>query len=203
MRIPFLSKFPVEVAIIQKRGQDSPGLIIHDRARFIKNGLDEYYDLKNEKVKIKPPSYNYMMLQDNGRPYIMLYEYARDMFTPVELESLELVYLRDKNGNIALEEKEMPDGTIQKVPTVVKAVNLKAADEDMSQWASTFRLNAEEKYKRKSFWDKYQLLVMMSFMLIFCIVLAWIFMQSISQSANGIAASLANALKPGTFPPPG
>lgn len=203
MRIPFITKFPVKVGVIQKRGMDSPGAIFWDRARFIRDGPEEYYELKKEKVKIKPPTYNYMILQDNGKPFVMFYEYARNMFTPVDMESLEIIYLHDINGNIMTETKTADDGTVFETPMVSKVINLKAADEDMSQWASTFRLQAEEKYRRKTFWEKYQLLIMMSFMLIFCIVLAYIFMQSISVTGQNISSALANALKPGTIPPPG
>jgi hypothetical protein len=202
MFIPFYHKFPVNVTIFHKTSEF--GLLCsEDNARFMREQGLEYYQLKKKNVKLKPPNYSHMLPQSNGKKRIFLYEYARDMYVPVAVSNLEIIYEHDKDGNIIYESKKMADGSTQKITKVAKVINLKAADEDMSQWSSVFRRQAEEKYRKKSWMDKYLPFLMMAMMMIFFIILSWIFMQSIADTGNNMINAISSLAGQPQIKPPG
>lgn len=201
MNIPFFDKFPVKVLVLVRRG--STQTYYFDNARYRNKGVDEYYELKKRKAKIKPPKYDFMIPGERGIPMIILYEYSRGMFTPVETGNLEIIFERDKKGDIVLTDLEMEDGTMQKVPKINKVINLKASDEDMSQWASTFRMNAEIKYRKKSWFDKYGQFMYMALAVVFMIVLVYLFINAVSGTGKDMVAAMQNYLQQMSGKPPG
>jgi hypothetical protein len=203
MNIPFFDKYPADVLILQKRGHDGGLLGFRDKARFRRKGLDEFYELKKRHKKMKPPNYSYMIPQTNGRPMVVLFEYARDMFAAVDPYHLELIPERDKNGDVVMEDFTDDGGIIKQRPKIVKVVNLKAADEDMSQWASVARRQAEDKYRKKSFMDKYGTMIMFFMFFVFGIALFYMLSGAMSDSSMNVVQAvnnLANKISPGIVP---
>jgi hypothetical protein len=201
MNIPFFDKFPVKALVLVKRG--STQTYYWDRARYRRVGIEEYYELKKRHGKFKPPKYDYMIPGERGPSMVILYEYSRGMYTPVETGNLEVILERDAKGHAVETEMEMEDGTLQKVPKVLRVVNLKAADEDMSQWASTFRLNQEAKYRKKSWFDKYGTFLMMCLAMVFMIVLVYLFTNAVSTTGKDMVGAMQNWLQHQSGTPPG
>lgn len=190
MNIPFFDKFPVDVLVLQKRGSDGGLMWYRDKGRFRRKGTEEYYELKKNHKKLKPPSYNFMIPGSKGKPMVVLYEYARDMYVPVDVAHLEQIPERDVRGDIVMEDFTGVDGSPQIRPKILHVVNLKAADEDMSQWAGVFRRQCEEKYRKKSFLDKYGFYLMAAMMMVTCFVLAYLFMGAIASTGQDVVGAL-------------
>jgi len=199
MHIPFISKFPVDAVVLQKRGNSLMAYL--DKARFIKRKGTEYYELKKRKTKFRPSTFDNMIPQPNGRPLVILYEYQRDMLVPVDTTNLEIIYERDENGEIVYEKKKMEDGTIQDIPKIKRVINLKAIDESMAFWGQQFRREAEERHKNKSFMEKYWPFIMMGMVFVFYVILAYFFMQAISDTGHGIIDVYQKFLNQATKPP--
>lgn len=202
--VPLVDKFPVDAVVLRKMSGGNSLLAYRDKARFMKKGLIEYYQLKKFKSKFNPPPYNCMAPMNNGKMLIILYEYARGMFVPVEIDNMEVIFEKDPNGNTIIEQVKEKDGTLITRPKVSRVINLKAAEEDMSQWASTFRLRAEDKYKKKNFWDKYGPFMIMAITFVFLLVLTYIFMGAISDSGQKVSDALLQLVRQmAGQPPPG
>lgn len=78
----------------------------------------------------------------------------------------------------------------QKRPKIKKIVNLHAVDEDMRLWGQMRRWKAEERHKNEGWLQRNQQLVMSTMLFVFFIVLAYLFMQSISDNTNSIVTAL-------------
>lgn len=198
MNIPLLDKFPVDALIFQKRG-----VSLHpysDKARYINHKGEQYYELKSNKTKFRPSSFDNMLPQVNGRPLILLYEYQRGMLAPVDVSNLEEIYERDALGNVLQEKVTRKDGTEVYENKIKEVVNLKAVEEDMAFWGQQFRRQAELKYKTKGFWEQYMPFILMGMTFIFYVILTYYFSQAISDSSMNVVDALNRLMLPA---PPG
>lgn len=97
--------------------------------------------------------------------------------------------------------KELPEGEWKSIPRIKEMLNLHAIDEDMAFWGQMRRWNAEQRHKPESFLVKYKEFIMIAVVFVFCIMIAYIFMTNISDSAKGIINAIGS-LK-GVVPIPG
>lgn len=123
MNIPFIDKFPVDVLILQKRGQSV--LWKKDQARYMTKRGVAYYELKRGKTKFRPGSFKDMVPTTKGRQAMILYEYARNMFVPVDTSHIEIEFEVDDQGELVLETPkfECEEGHQFEEPTTVTVKN--------------------------------------------------------------------------------
>lgn len=175
LRIPFIDKFPVKVIVLEKRGDRGAIVVKMDSARYItRNGMS-YYDLKSGN-KTRPMSYANYMMTSRGKPIAFLYEYNRGKYVQVNADELEV--LSNDRGE--------PENA-----------KLKIIDEDMAVWGQLARRESEERHRKDSWWQKNQQMILMASTMVFMIILAYLFMESIKQSSlTVIDAFKAIAQKP-------
>lgn len=94
-RIPFWDKFPVEVVLLQKRGNAVTG--IKDKGRYVIKDGTRIYELKKYGIKIQPTNYENIIPLDNGKPLVFLYEYARGMVVPISTDNMQTLYVYADN----------------------------------------------------------------------------------------------------------
>lgn len=188
MNIPFLDKFPVDAIILQKRG--SGVLCYRDKARYLTKSDQSYYQLKKTGTKFRPSTFDNMLPQSNGRPLVILYEYARDMLVPVDATELEVIYERDDKGNIIKEIKKNEDGTKTEHNKVKRIINLKAIEEDMAFWGQEFRRQAEIRHSKKGFLEQYMPFILMGMTFVFYVILTYFFSNAISEASFNVVEAL-------------
>lgn len=163
IRIPLLDKFPVDVIVFQKRGRGLSAF--RDKARYMDKEGEKYYELKKAGSKFRPSSFDDFVIQNNGNPLIVLYEYQRDMLVPVNTSDLEV----NSEG---------------------KAINLHAIEEDMSFWGQMRRWKAEERHKEDSWIQRNKDFLMMALVFVFFIMMSYIFMSNISEQSHNIVDAM-------------
>ena len=178
----FIDRFPASAVIFQKRGK---GLSAYfDKARFIEKTGETYYELKKGRIKFRPSSFDDFVIMNKGKPLILLYEYSRGMIVPISLADIEAVYKRDKNKKIIRDEKGNP--------IIDKMIDLKALPEDMAFWGQMRRWKAEERHRDESWFQRNKEIILLMAVGMFMVILSYIFMTSISDSANSISGSIAS-----------
>lgn len=228
--IPFMSKFPVQVVLLKKYGNGH--IVTLDRARYVKDKSFNYYQLKSNGYIFKPCTLDDMAITNRGKPFLILYEYQREQYAPVDIKNLETVYDRQKNGELIMEchthecvnghtfvivsEDENLDkcpfckshvhemAEPRYLPKIKNVIGLKSVDEDMVLWRILRMRLAEERHKNKSWWAQNTHFVMFAMTFVLMIVLAYLFMGSVTQSTLDVTNAL-NALqgKITLTPPPG
>ena len=229
MFIPFYDKFPVNVLVLKKQGN---GLIIYnDKARYMDRvGQHAYYQIKTNKAMFKPTGLEEMIPGKNGKPNLLLFEYQRGQYAPLDTRNLETIYERDVKGELINEKmtQKCEKGHMFKIeksddsekcpycgahshkmenpetmPKIKGIVGLKSIDEDMALWRTLRIRLAEERHKNTSWWAQNTPFIMFSMTFVLMIVLSYLFMGSISQTGMSVTNALLNLNGKITIAPPG
>lgn len=80
------------------------------------------------------------------------------------------------------------------VKKIKKIINLHAIEEDMAFWGQLRRQQAERRHKTESWIQKYKDLLMMMIVFVFFIVIAYIFMNNISENTRNIVDVMTEVL---------
>ncbi|MFP4019278.1 MAG: hypothetical protein ACOC44_18440 [Promethearchaeia archaeon] len=163
------NKWPTDVTIYTKRGK---GLVKKkDRASFFKktkNG-ERIYKLKKHKKNTKPIPYDYIITNSKGEPHVLLYEFERNEFAPLDIANVKV---EGENG-------------LEKVESTKMAI-----DEDVRIWGVNQDRLAERMHNKKGFFEKYQSMLLMLIFFVGIIVLTYLFMNSISENTTNIVDAL-------------
>lgn len=191
MRIPFVDKFPVKALLILKRGKGISAQF--DKARYITKGTT-CYEFKKYKVKTLPCSYEQMIIMSNGKPLGIFYEYERDMIIPLDLNEIDKKEIvvsaeqrKDKDGNQVYDQGGNPiiDKEIATVGELLKII-----DPGVAFWGQQRRRKAEDRHKNTSWWANNMPFVAMAMTFVLMIVLSYVFMGAISDSAMSVGQAL-------------
>lgn len=175
MHIPFIDKFPVRVLIMKRRGNSE--VIDEDKARFIEESEtgNRVYELKSNEQKTQPVSYEYIRTTTDGENFLVLYEFERGQYVPVDIKFND-------------DEFEM-----------------EPVEEDVIAWEQYTAAKADEMHKKDIPWyQKYQPYIIMFITFVFLIVMAYMWMNNLSQASQNIVEAFQSGMQQSTSgTPPG
>lgn len=99
--------------------------------------------------------------------------------------------------------EQLPKEEQKKVPKVDRTINLKAIDEDMAYWGQMRRWEADNRHKDDSWWKANLPFIMHAMTWLLMIILAYIFMGSISEAGHSVSDALLQAAQAAAGKPPG